>query len=102
MYKYFTILSAIANKLAQENIPFILEPCNDGWRLVCPWADGADIAVNRFTFGSSKGRVESYKFPWDNGDVSILESEEAFRKIRQLWREYKYPAIADWFDLSNF
>lgn len=68
----------------KHNIPSAMRRCYDSWQIVFPWCDG-DIASNSETFGNSKQMVESYQFPWDRGDVSVLTVDDAIQKIIALY-----------------
>lgn len=81
---YLETITIIADALAMLGIPFTANPLYDGWQLRFPWSDG-DIACHSYTYGSSKGHVESYMFSWDDGDVTELTPEEAAFFILREW-----------------
>lgn len=84
--KYYSQILIIALNCLAEKIPFEIKKIWEGWQIVFPWADHADVAIHDGTFGHDSLQVESYKFPWDEGDVSVLEPFEAFELIRELWK----------------
>jgi hypothetical protein len=43
------------------------------------------MACHAGTFGHTDSYVESYQFPWDNDDVSVLEPEEAVELLFDLY-----------------
>ena len=45
------------------------------------------------TYGSNYGYVETYRFPWDDDDTSMLMPEEAVDKIVQLYIEHLKNAL---------
>lgn len=80
MNRYNEIISALSDKLDHYHIPHEVNDCWDGAQIRFPWAVG-DIAIHSGTYGNSNGYVESYQFPWDNEDVSMLDPEEALTNI---------------------
>ena len=45
--------------------------------------------MHSYTIGAGKDFVETYKFPWDCGDVSSLSPENAAIKIIQYYYKLK-------------
>ena len=89
-FKYLKPIFTIAEALASADIPFEFHDCYDGAQLRFPWSEG-DIVCHSGSYGSHSGRrVESYQFPWDNGDVTMLTIEEAIEKISNYYCEI-YP-----------
>ena len=84
--KYFIPILKVAKALYHTNIPFDFRNAMDGAQLRFDWCAG-DIVCHNFSYGSNAGRVESYMFPWDNGDVSMLTPEEATEKIIELYQK---------------
>lgn len=70
----------IASILLAKSVPFTVNYIFDGMQLRFPWTHG-DIACHSFTFGADSDAVESYCFPWDEGDVTVLTPDEAAEKI---------------------
>ena len=86
MNNYFITTVSLLNSLADAGFPAQLESCLDGWRLVFPWFEGGDIACNSGT----GGRLESYGFPWDEGDVT-RDTAEGFRhRLAEVWALVTY------------
>lgn len=80
MNRYNEIISAMSDRLDQYHIPHTVNDCYEGAQIRFPWCDG-DVAIHDGTYGHSNGYVESYQFPWDNEDVSMLDPEEALTNI---------------------
>ena len=87
--KYFLPILKIATALNSANVPFYFRNCYDGAQLAFPWTAG-DVVCHYFSHGSNAGYVESFQFPWDNGDVTKLTVEEAIEKISNYYCEI-YP-----------
>lgn len=85
MTTYYERISYIAQRCLENKIPFEIKPLYEGWQIRFNWAYGADVAAHDGTYGTFSGKVESYQFPWDEGDVSVLEPEEAFELIKALF-----------------
>ena len=86
MNTYFTTITTLLNHLADHGYPAQLHACGDGWKLCFPWFEGADIACNTAT----GGRLESYGFPWDEGDIT-RDTVEGFRhRLAKLWVAVTY------------
>lgn len=79
---------AAALDAAEVPVPYTICQCYEGWQLRFPWCKG-DIAVHDGTYGAPAGKVESYQFSWDNGDVTSLTVEEAVRRIKNEYIIYK-------------
>ena len=86
--KYYVIIKSIADCLKLLDIPCRLCECHDGWQLRFPWTKG-DVAMHSYTIGAGKDFVETYKFPWDCGDVSSLSPENAAIKIIRYYYKLK-------------
>ena len=76
----------ISSILSLLGIPYTVLPIWEGWQLRFPWCIG-DVACHDGTYGSASGMVESYEFPWDEGDVSVLTPQEATIKIIAYYNE---------------
>ena len=70
--------------LESAGVPCVIIPCFDGEQIRFPWCYG-DVACHRWTEFSKDGKVETYKFPWDEDDISALTIEEAANKIINLY-----------------
>lgn len=76
----------IASILLAKAVPFTINDIFDGMQLRFPWTHG-DIACHYFTYGAASGAVESYCFPWDEGDVTVLTPDEAAEKIIEYFEQ---------------
>jgi hypothetical protein len=86
MTNYFTTIQALLNHLAECGFPAQLHISGDGFKLCFPWYEGGDIACNTMT----GGRLESYGFPWDRGDITH-DTLDGFRwRLAALWDEVTY------------
>ncbi len=84
--KYVDAINALISYLISAGIPFTVNPAFEGMQLCFPWHEG-DVACHAGTFGSGKGMVESYQFPWDENDVTTLEPKEMATRIIKLYLE---------------
>lgn len=66
----------IAQILSQLGIPYTKHALWDGWQLRFGWSSG-DIACHSGTYEHDEGMVESYMFPWDDGDCTPLCPDDA-------------------------
>lgn len=69
-------IDAIASYCDLYNVPYTTNPIWNGKQIRFPWCTG-DVACHEFTYGTDIDKVESYCFPWDNEDVTVLSVEEA-------------------------
>ena len=86
MNNYFTTIVSLLNLLAEGGFPATLHACCDGWQLRFPWYEDGDIACHSGTFG----QLESYGFPWDDGDVTRDTAESFRHRLASLWGEVTY------------
>jgi len=86
MKNYYERISFIKSILDSLHIPCSMNECWEGYQLRFPWCEG-DVAAHDHTYEHNSGKVESYCFPWDDGDVSVLTPEEAVIKIIALYNE---------------
>ena len=86
MRSYFERIEFIYHILVTLHIPCTINALREGWQLRFPWCPG-DIAAHAGTFGEAQGMVESFCFPWDGDDVTVLTPEEAAIKIIALYNE---------------
>ena len=83
-------IKEIGKACDEIGIPYIERPCFEGWQICFSWLNGgADIACHDHTYGAQHGCVESYKCPWDNGDVTVLTVGEAIGKVVKAWLNWK-------------
>lgn len=80
MTKYFETINYISALLTLFSIPHNLISLYDGWQLTFSWCKG-DVACHSGTYGSNQYKVETYCFPWDEGDVTMMSSAEAAIRI---------------------
>lgn len=82
--EYAKPILELANLCTKKDIPFTLNVLWDGLQIRFPWHSG-DMACHAGTYGHTCGWVESYQFPWDNGDFSVLEPEKAVELLFDLY-----------------
>lgn len=82
--EYAKPILELANLCTKNDIPFTLNIIWDGLQIRFPWHSG-DMACHTGTYGHTDGCVESYRFPWDEDDVSVLEPEEAVELLFDLY-----------------
>lgn len=73
-------IDKIAMFCIHNDIPFSYKTLFDGYQLTFPWCEG-DVICHFGSYGCFEGFVESYMFPWDKGDVSMLTPEEFCKKL---------------------
>ena len=73
---FYDVIRSVAEILSKADVPYTINECYDGWQLRFPWSNG-DIICHSGSYGSAKGHVESYMFPWDEDDVTELTPKEA-------------------------
>ena len=71
---------AFNEALIKYDVNFRQETLFDGYKWTFPGTNG-DVALHSGTYGAREGYVESYCFPWDNGDVTVCPPEEMARRI---------------------
>jgi len=84
MNRYNEIISAMSDRLDEYHISHTINDCHGGAQIRFPWCKGG-VAIHDGTYGHEVGYVESYEFPWDNEDVSMVDPEEAVERIVQLY-----------------
>lgn len=85
---YETAINTIITTLVDNRVPFTVNILYDGLQLRFPWHEG-DVACHSGTYDSNLGYVESFEFPWDNGDVTELEPEKMALRIVNYYEEVK-------------
>lgn len=83
---YAQAILSIICELQKNNVPYIPRHLYEGWQIRFPWTSG-DVACHGSTYGNKSGRVETYQFPWDEGDVSELTPEECAKRIIGYYKE---------------
>jgi hypothetical protein len=79
----------LANKLSRRNIPHTINVLWDGLQIKFPWNNG-DFVCHSASYGHEVGDVESMGCPWDEGDVTRLTVDEAFRNIFVWYTESEF------------
>lgn len=73
--------------LSKNEVPCYVMRLYDGYKVVFPWCDGDVIAHSGMLgYGECGYTVESFGFPWDEGDVTLLEVQEAVDLITNLYK----------------
>ena len=72
MKNYNIPINTLETILQIYNIPCINKPLFSGRQLTFPWCKG-DVICHEFSIGSQKNKVETFRFPWDNDDVTSLD-----------------------------
>ena len=70
--------------LQANNIQYKRSPFRGGYCFTFPENEeliGGDVCVHRGTYGVNKGHVESYRMPWDYGDVTHCTPEHMVELI---------------------
>ena len=86
---YTKIILEIADRLTSYQVPFSIKLLYGGAQLRFPWHKG-DIICHERSYGHELGMVESFEFPWDEDDVSVLTPNEAVERI-----------VAEYFTFKN-
>ena len=82
MNNYFANITALLNILAANGVPAQLFECYEGFQLRFPWYSRGDVACHRGTFG----QLESYRFPWDDGDVTRDTPDGMAQRITEFYQ----------------
>jgi hypothetical protein len=69
-------------KLKKAGIEYSWEKLYDGYAWRFPKFPGGDAAIHSGTYGNRCGCFETYRTPWDNGDVTVLSADELIKKLR--------------------
>jgi len=78
--EYANAILTLANKLSERNIPHTLNVIYDGLQIRFPWNYG-DLVCHSGSYGHENGEVESMGCPWDDGDVTCISVNNAFKHI---------------------
>lgn len=84
--RYHDRILDIAQICLDHEVPYTTNKLWEGWQIRFPWCVG-DVACHDATYGHDDGLVESYAFPWDDEDVSVLTPEEAGALIVKYYNE---------------
>ena len=69
-------------KLKKAGIEYSWEKLYDGYAWRFPKFPGGDAAIHSGTYGNRCGCFETYRMPWDNGDVTVLYADELITKLK--------------------
>ena len=83
---YLTACTDLANFLTAARVPFKVEQMFDGFKFTFPWYKG-DCIIHRGSYQHRFGMLESYRFPWDNGDVSTHTAAAMAALLAQYFKE---------------
>ena len=78
--KFVEPIIELANLCTANKVPFTLNICHDGMQMRFPWCVG-DVVCHSASYGSYDECVETFRFPWDDDDVTSLIPEEAAIRI---------------------
>lgn len=84
--EYMDRINTIAQICAEHGVPYVTRKLWEGGQIRFPWCAG-DVACHDAIYGYNDGMVESYEFPWDEGDVSVLTPEEAGARIVEYYNK---------------
>ena len=86
---YFERIEKIAKACRDANVPYTMVEWMGGYVIrFHEWCRG-DAACHDGTYGRTYDCVESYRFPWDCGDVTVLTVQEAIDAIINHYHEVK-------------
>ena len=68
---YTERIEYMAKIFDEEDVPYTMNSIFDGAQLRFPWCEG-DVVAHSGVEWEDHGIVESYCFPWDDGDVTKL------------------------------
>lgn len=84
---YELAIHELTRYLDRLDIPYEEEELHEGYVVRFPWCKG-DVACHRVLPGGTNGRLETYHFSLDNGDVhSNLLPLEALEIVLHEWNE---------------
>ena len=83
---YIQSINEVISGLLAKNIPLIHNSCLDGWQIRFPWCSG-DISANSLTSCSKYGNVETFGFPWDEGETTPMNPQTAITVIEHFYKE---------------
>jgi len=69
-------------KLKKAGIAYSWEKLYDGYTWRFPKFPDGDAAIHSGTYGNRQGYFETYRMPWDNGDVTVLSADKLIQKLR--------------------
>ena len=74
--------------LSFYNIPYRVRPLFDGFQWLFDWC-GGDVVIHEGSHMSKSGYFESYNFPWDMGDISVMTPIDMAACIHTLYEDFK-------------
>lgn len=80
------IARTFCDLLIANGIDFNVEPSYDGIKFTFPDYPQGDVCVHSGTYGVKWGCVESYRFPWDNDDVTYEQPQNMVSRLIGLLR----------------
>lgn len=84
---YFERIADLVLALSDNGVPCHVEDLYDGYKVTFPWCCGDVIAHSGMLGGGECGyTVESFGFPWDEGDVTLLDIQEAVDLITECYK----------------
>ena len=86
--KYANVMNDIELALFHSNIEYTQHSLHGGYQLRFPWCDG-DVVIHDRSGKSADGKVESFGFPWDVGEISIMTPKLFVEYIRNYYRQIK-------------
>ena len=78
--RYFERIADLVLALSDNGIPCHVEDLYDGYKVTFSWCRG-DVIAHSGMLGREGYNVESFGFPWDEGDVTVLDIMEAIDLI---------------------
>lgn len=84
----FELIDELSDLLMANNVPHdVHEGPADGYQITFDWCDG-DVICSWASFHI----LESYRFPWDEGDITRTDPEQMARWI---WGYYKETVFTE-------
>ena len=85
--RYFETIADLVLALSDNGVPCHVEDLYDGYKVTFSWCCGDVIAHSGMLGGGEcEYTVESFGFPWDEGDVTLLDVQEAIDLITNLYK----------------
>ena len=85
--RYFERIDDLVYGLSDNGVYCDVEKLFDGYKVTFPWTFGAVVAHSGVLGqNASKYTVESFGFPWDEGDVTLLDVQEAIDLITEFYK----------------
>ena len=90
--RYVVPVMLLAQQLMLAGVPFRHRQIWEGSQLLFPWANDADGACHKGTYGCTEGKIETMGFSWDDDDVSVHMPDELAKLIIE---EYQKALASD-------